>query len=318
MTNKIFEDYEQLNLFGETEQESIDKSLCERFIVPPFSVFDTKQGYWQDRKKLWTSLGIKSELGRDATTFNMKDWADKKREEGKMKGNTMPSDTSIFDPVVCEICYKWFCTENGKILDPFAGGSVRGIVAEKLGFHYTGIDLSTEQINANKENAKELNVSPTWYNDDSMNVDKYLDNESVDMIFSCPPYFDLEIYSDKPQDLSNMSWENFCKTYIEIIKRCCEKLKQNRFAVFVVGDIRDKDGYYRNFVDLTKYAFIKSGLKVWNEVILLNQLTSAGMRSATPFNANRKLTKVHQNIIICYKGEPTKIRDNFKELDLDY
>lgn len=40
------------------------KSLSARFIVPPFSVLDARQGYWQDRKRAWLSLGIQSELGR--------------------------------------------------------------------------------------------------------------------------------------------------------------------------------------------------------------------------------------------------------------
>ena len=40
------------------------KTLAERFIIPPFSVFDTRQGYWQQRKRQWLALGIKSELGR--------------------------------------------------------------------------------------------------------------------------------------------------------------------------------------------------------------------------------------------------------------
>ena len=38
--------------------------LSDKFIIPPFSVFDTRQGYWQDRKRAWLSLGIQSELGR--------------------------------------------------------------------------------------------------------------------------------------------------------------------------------------------------------------------------------------------------------------
>ncbi|MFT7593218.1 MAG: hypothetical protein ACI8R4_000531 [Paracoccaceae bacterium] len=36
------------------------------------------------------------------------------------------SGTSIFDPVLCEIAYRWFCPQGGTVLDPFAGGSVRG------------------------------------------------------------------------------------------------------------------------------------------------------------------------------------------------
>ncbi|HXF87125.1 MAG TPA: hypothetical protein VNK48_02075 [Xanthobacteraceae bacterium] len=43
------------------------------------------------------------------------------------------SGTSIFDPVLCEIAYRWFCPPGGSVLDPFAGGSVRGIVASRLG-----------------------------------------------------------------------------------------------------------------------------------------------------------------------------------------
>ena len=40
------------------------QSLADRFIVPPFSVLDARQGYWQERKRAWIALGIKSELGR--------------------------------------------------------------------------------------------------------------------------------------------------------------------------------------------------------------------------------------------------------------
>jgi hypothetical protein len=39
-------------------------SLSDRFIVPPFSVLDARQGYWQERKRAWLALGIQSELGR--------------------------------------------------------------------------------------------------------------------------------------------------------------------------------------------------------------------------------------------------------------
>ncbi len=41
-------------------------NLAERFGVPPFSVLDARQGYWQDRKRAWLGIGIQSELGRGA------------------------------------------------------------------------------------------------------------------------------------------------------------------------------------------------------------------------------------------------------------
>jgi hypothetical protein len=39
-------------------------NLRDQFILPPFSVLDTRVGWWQDRKRAWLALGIQSELGR--------------------------------------------------------------------------------------------------------------------------------------------------------------------------------------------------------------------------------------------------------------
>ena len=39
--------------------------LKERFIIPPFSILDSKLGNWQERKRAWIDLGIKSEEGRE-------------------------------------------------------------------------------------------------------------------------------------------------------------------------------------------------------------------------------------------------------------
>ena len=53
-----------------TTAEQAHKTLNERFVVPPFSVLDARQGYWQDRKKAWLALGIQSEVGRGGLTMS--------------------------------------------------------------------------------------------------------------------------------------------------------------------------------------------------------------------------------------------------------
>ena len=132
------------------DKENIEKTkstLREQFLVPPFSVLDTRQGYWQDRKKQWKSIGIKSEVGRDNKMLkHLKENAQKVNDG---KENTL-SEVSIFDPVLCETMYTWFGKPNGTILDPFAGGSVRGIVASYKQMNYTGFDIRPEQIEANE------------------------------------------------------------------------------------------------------------------------------------------------------------------------
>ena len=219
--------------------------------------------------------------------------------------------TSIFDPVLCEVLYNWFCPENGTIYDPFAGGSVRGVIAELLKRRYIGIDLSQRQIDANRQEGDSLNVYPAWYCDDSKNADKYIDDETADMIFSCPPYHNLEKYSNHPLDLSNMNYTDFITAYTDIINIACRKLKNNRFAVFVVGDIRDTDGFYRGFVDETKRIFKSVGFQLYNEGILLEQYATAVMRAGLIFDGGHKLTKVHQNVLIFYKGNPKEIKHNY-------
>jgi hypothetical protein len=59
---------------GVTTQEA-RATLAERFIIPPFSVFDTRQGYWQTRKRAWLSIGIRSEIGRGGgMTYKDHEW----------------------------------------------------------------------------------------------------------------------------------------------------------------------------------------------------------------------------------------------------
>ena len=285
--------------------------LQKRYLVPPFSVFDTKQGYWQKRKKEWKAIGLQSETGRsDDLISGLGDMA--KKAGIKLTG------TSIFDPVLCEIIYNWYCVKNGIVFDPFAGGSVRGIVAEKLGLHYIGIDLSEKQIDANQLNADVLGVCPAWHCDDSKNADKYIVDDAADLLFTCPPYHNLEKYSNHPLDLSNMAYSDFLQAYSEIVSIACKKLKNNRFAVFVVGDIRNSKGAYRDFISSTKQIFQNNGLCLYNEHILLEQYGTAPMRAGGIFKAKRKVVKVHQNVLVFYKGDIEVIKTTYTEKQFNF
>jgi DNA modification methylase len=281
------------DLFG--NEIITDPILRDQFIEPPFSVLDTKSGNWQRRKKLWSSLGIKSEIGRDSVVINM---------DTTKKDKNTASYVSIFDPALCEVLYKWFCNENGEILDPFAGGSVRGIVANKLGYKYTGIDIRQEQIDSNREqglNILEVDNQPNWYCGDSNEVLENF-NKEFDFVFSCPPYADLEVYSDLKGDISNKPYQEFLSLYESIIAKSCKLLKNGALACFVVGEVRDKKGNYIGFVPDTIRAFEKCGMKFYNEAILLNAIASASMR-ANGNMKSKKLVKVHQNILTFKKNE---------------
>jgi len=540
--------------------------LRKNFVIPPFSILDTRQQYWQDRKRQWISLGLKPEVTNyqhgamqvDGDSFLV-------QEIAKRGGNV-----SIFDPVLCEIMYKWFCPKKGKILDPFAGGSVRGIVATELGYEYVGIEIRPEQVESNweqyfnifsdigidslnfltpvqeignikvkrddlfskggvcggkartcfhlgknakglvtagsrvspqinivahvakyygipchchtpngdiselkdaqdvgaeiiqhtggynnviishaKDDAKKLGwteipfgmecqeavnqtkrqtanipsdikrivisvgsgmslcgilwglkernlnipvlgvcvgANPTnrlkeyapsnwtkmvelidsgydyhkspektklgnleldpiyeaktipflkegdllwivghrkstskpnktkWVTGDSSKVLDRVKNK-YDFVFTCPPYYDLEVYSDLTGELSAFkTYKDFLKVYKDIIIKSVEKLKDNRFACYVVTEIRDEKGYYRNFVSDTINIFNDhTDAKFYNDIILVNSAGTLPIRVQNMFVPNRKVGRQHQNVLVFYKGDIKNIEPIDKE-----
>jgi len=294
----------QEDLFGNKVEK--DVLLRGKFMGPPFSILDTRTGSWQNRKRRWQGIGIKSEVGRaDDLTYA---WAAAKFDFYRVKEGekeiSAEQSTSIFDPALTELMYNWYCPIKGAILDPFAGGSVRGIIANYMGFKYTGVELRPEQVESNRQQALDIlpiNKQPQWYCGDSEQVLSSGWEQKFDMIFSCPPYADLEVYSDLPDDLSNMPYHDFVIKYLAIIKHSMALLKTGAYAVFVVGEVRGKDGYYYDFVGDTKRAFIAAGAGFYNDCILLNVVGSASMRASKVFEAGKKVTKIHQNVLVFKK-----------------
>lgn len=225
------------------------------------------------------------------------------------EGKTISHGTSVFDPVLCELMYRWFCPPRGRILDPFAGGSVRGVVAGVLGYRYLGLDLSEPQIDANNAQGDEI-LSPearsqvTWYAGDSADLDPPSGGPEYDFIFSCPPYGDLEVYSDNPKDISTMPYHEFRATLAQIIGNALAYLKPNRFACFVVGDLRDQGGFLRGFPAHVVEAFERHGARLYNTAYLMASLTTLPLRTSHTFPRSRKMGKVHQDVLVFVKGDP--------------
>jgi len=265
-------------------------------MIKPFSILDTRTKEWQDRKRWWiNTYKIQSELGREQTISKTNFW------------DTEEPSVSIFDATLCELMYDWFCPKGGTILDPFAGGSVRGIVASEMGYHYTGIDISNTQILANQKQSEK----PNWIVGDSAEILETLDDEAYDFVFTCPPYYDLEIYSDNENDLSNMDDEDFDDAYANILTECYSKLKDNRFFCIVLSETREvsktgnyKIGKYRNLVAKTIMGCEEIGFSFYNDMVLFNSQHQASKISKTYFDRNRKIASVHQNVLVFVKGNP--------------
>ena len=79
----------------EGDSDESRATLAERFGVPPFSVLDARQGYWQDRKRAWLALGIKSEIGRgggyDGSDSQLQESGQARRDTSSPGGSPRPA-----------------------------------------------------------------------------------------------------------------------------------------------------------------------------------------------------------------------------------
>jgi len=278
-------------------------SLTSEFGMPPFSTLDGRSKDWQERKAYWEEgYSIQSQLGRGENLIGYGGVASTLR------------DTSVFDPVLTELIYRWWVQPRGVVLDPFAGGSVRGCVAARLGLEYHGVELSKVQVQSNESTSNRIGREceqagvpwrkPAWTVADAREISnlKFLPS-AVDLVFTCPPYFDLEQYSDDPKDLSNApTYRLFLDGYEKSLGAALGKLRRGRFACIVVGEVRDRStGFCLNFVNDTICIAERHGAHLYNSAVLLTPCNTAPMRARTTFKLG-KLVNVHQSVLVFFKG----------------
>lgn len=311
-------------------------TLADRFLVPPFTVLNARTGWWRARKQTWLDAGIASDAGRgDKLTFRparaTADYYDQKAAAEAKLGRRLATPefvakhldeyeaTSVFDPVLCEIVYRWFSPAGGQVLDPWAGGSVRGLVAACLGRRYVGIDLRAEQVAANYAQADAMLADgqprPVWLVGDCAQVLPALDEEKADLIFGCPPYFDLERYSNDPTDLSTMTDAGFAEAYATHLALAAAQLRPDRFAVLVVSGARDRRGMLRDLRGLTVAAAGAAGLALYAEAVLVTPVGSLRISAGKAFGTNRTLGRTHQDVLVFCKGDRHQAAGSCGEVD---
>lgn len=302
-------DIDELEMEFSKDEEPEKISLAEKFIVPPFSVLDTRQGYWIERKREWKSK-IDDDGSRGTSSLMAGIGHIQKDEDSGY------ADNSVIDPVLCEVILKWFTPcEKSNVFDCFAGDTGFGFVSEYLGHAFTGIELRPEQVSDNVRRLEAKGLNANYMCDDGRNVLNHVEEKSQDLLFSCPPYFDLEVYSDKENDASNQkTYEEFYQILDTAFTNAGNCLKDNRFAVIVCGDIRNKKtGGYYGFPESIKNTFRRNGFELWNELILLEPIGNRRLL-ANKYMETRKVAKTHQNVLVFYKGDNKTIKNDFKAL----
>lgn len=166
-----------------------------------------------------------------------------------------------FVPQIPNQMIRRYADENSTILDMFMGSGTTLFECETLGRNYIGFDINDNIIN--HVESKMDSTSPIKYyihNCDILAKEKVknlietdlkgIGKLTVDLIMSHPPYLDIVQFTDKKEDLSNITNINdFITKFIEAVNNVWQYLKVGKYFCLVIGDIyRDSEvvplGFY--------------------------------------------------------------------------
>lgn len=264
----------------------------------PWSVLRQDSRTWQDRKRWWAERGVVDDVGPRAGAVGM---------VATGRHGRVSAGVSRFDPHLAEVLYTWFCPPGGRVVDPCAGGPVRGMVAAHLGLAYLGVDLSAGQVAANRAVARghagDVSSLPSWVCGDSAEVLTGIADGTADYVLTCPPYHNRERYSNDPRDLSVMRWAEFADTLRWIVAESVRVLRPDRFCTWVISDVRDHRGHLRGLPALTAQALRDAGAPVVNEQVLVAPAGTLAKTMRPAWEACRTVTRVHQVVLTAVKGD---------------
>lgn len=184
--------------------------------------------------------------------------------DAKYRGN--------FSPYVAKNIILRYSKPNDLVLDQFVGGGTTLIECKLNNRNAIGIDINpnTVEITKNKLNF-ECN------NDVKIDVElgnacdlKDIENESIDLICTHPPYADIIKYSDGiVGDLSWLKYKDFIVEIEKVASECFRVLKKGKFCAIVMGDTR-KNGMVQPLGFEVMQRFVNAGFKQ-KEIIIKEQ-----------------------------------------------
>jgi len=213
------------------------------------------------------------------------------REESGHDNESSRNGFSQFPHEIAETCAQLFLRDCKHVVDPFAGWGERGDAMKRNGLKYSGYDLSDEAIKSAKER----------YNVDNIKADsRTVDVPVHDGLFTCPPYWDVEVYQGNGLDKAK-SWKAFLNEYRDVLTRFADKAERGSTYCIASGDWRDKGIYY----DLTfqTETILKELGFIPHDKVIISRLTISKVKIMIPQAKRLGYTvKVHETLSVFKKS----------------
>ena len=222
---------------------------------------------------------------------------------------------SEFASEVADFVLKYWSMKHSIVVDPFAGRATRAVISTKLNRQYYGYEISKLTYDRSIEHFKKLNILPHLFLEDGCLM-KQTPDDFAHLIFSCPPYYNLEKYEEVDSQLSSL------KTYDDFLKRivvCAENIKRvmkpGAFCCWVCADWRDSNGF-RQFSNDSINIFKSVGLIPHDDVIIKNNSPFASLM-CYKVACKRITAKTHERLLVFRKEGQLDLtgleKDDFNE-----
>lgn len=194
-----------------------------------------------------------------------------KTHNGRYRGN--------FAPQIPRNIILQYTKEGDIVLDPMMGGGTTMVEAKLLNRRGIGFDINPKALkisNKNLEFEGDYKYQPIIKVGDARNL-KEIEDESIDLIITHPPYLDIIKYSKSriEEDLSNLGDLNeFLGEFKKVIDECYRVLKDNSYCTILIGDTRRK-GHYVPLSYFVMNIFLEKGFLLKEEIIKIQHNCSS-------------------------------------------
>lgn len=222
---------------------------------------------------------------------------------------------AMFPKALAKRLIECFTTrEDTTILDPFMGVGSTPIAAAELGKIGIGVELSEEYVLKAQQRPIEAGLPPPRFiRDDARNLARHIAPESVDLVVTSPPYWDVLLrkrtadrkavrhYGATVGDLGTIShYRQFLLAIQDIFGQVWVTLKQGKYCCVIVMDIRKGSRFYPLHMDvvdrLQRLPFLLDDIIIWDRTHEYNNLVPLG------YPAVFRVNKVHEYIMIFRKN----------------
>lgn len=253
--------------------------------------------------------------GRTWTRYSISIWSDiRKTPEEIALGHP-----AIFPQQLVTRLIECFTRSDEKvILDPFMGSGSTIVAADRMGKTGIGFETSAEYYNLaarrlyNRELFQTSELTSQLYLADARRMLEFLKPESVDLVITSPPYWDVlsqkrtadyketRDYGNAPGDLSQIAdYNEFLKELSKVFEKVYQVLKPSKYCIIIVMDLRKKDKFYPFHSDIADFmqeiGFIYDDIIIWDRRHEYNNMRPLGYPSVFRIN------KAHEYILIFKK-----------------